>query len=104
MLQRRAMITALAGLLLLAAVPARAADPASANDTARFLAGLPPAADSPLAALAKEGGWQQHARAFDGAFQRVEQSQIARIRTWSAAHLTEPRPTVFYFFSGPDFL
>ena len=104
MLQRRTMIAAMAGLLLVAAVPALGADAASPNDTARFLAGMAPAADSPLAPLTKEGGWQQHAHAFDAAFQRVEQSQIARIRAWSSANLTEARPTVFYMFSGPDFL
>jgi hypothetical protein len=74
------------------------------DDTARFLAGLQPAADSPLTPLTKEGGWTQHARAFDAAFQRVEQSQVARIRAWSNAHLTTARSTVFYMFSGPDFL
>ncbi len=104
MLQRRMMIAALAGVLLAAAVPARGADTASANDTARFLAGMPPAANSPLAALAKEGSWQQHARAFDSAFQRVDQSQLSRIKAWSSKNVVETRPTVFYFFSGPDFL
>jgi hypothetical protein len=97
------MITAIAGLLLVAAVPALGAD-TSPNDTARFLAGMAPAADSPLAALTRDGSWQQHAKAFDGAFQRVENSQLARIRAWSSKNLTESRPTVFYFFSGPDFL
>jgi hypothetical protein len=98
------MITAMAGLLLAAAVPALGADAASPNDSARFLAGMPPAADSALAPLTKEGGWQQHAHAFDAAFQRVEQGQITRIRAWSSANLTAAQPTVFYFFSGPDFL
>jgi hypothetical protein len=104
MLQRRAIIAAAAGLLLVAATPVRAADPASANDTARLLAGLPPAADSPLAPLAKDGAWQQQARALDAAFARVEQSQFARIRAWSSSNLTAARPTVFYMFSGPDFI
>ena len=104
MIQRRTMIAAMAGLLLAAAAPALAADAASPNDTARFLAGMPPAADSPLAALAKDGYWQQHARTFDSAFQRVDQSQLARIRTWSSSHVANPSQTVFYFFSGPDFL
>jgi hypothetical protein len=104
MIQRRTMIAAMAGLLFAAAAPALAADAASPNDTARFLAGMPPAADSPLAALAKDGSWQQHARTFDSAFQRVDQSQLARIRNWSSSHVANPSPTVFYFFSGPDFL
>jgi hypothetical protein len=104
MLQRRTIIAAAAGLLLAAAVPARAADTASANDTALFLAGMPPAADSPLAPLTKDRSWQQHAHTFDGAFGRLDQGQLAHIRAWSSANLTTSRPTVFYMFSGPDFL
>ncbi len=104
MLQRRTMITAIAGLLLVAAAPALGADAVSPNDTARFLAGMAPASDSPLAALTRDGNWQQHAKAFEGAFQRVEHNQLARIRAWSSKNITESRPTVFYFFSGPDFL
>ena len=104
MIQRRTMMAAMAGLLLAAAAPAFAADAASPNDTARFLAGMPPAADSPLAAMTKDGSWQQHARTFDSAFNRVDQSQMARIRAWSNNHVTNPSPTLFYFFSGPDFL
>jgi len=98
------MIAAMAGLMLVAAAPALGADAVSPNDTARFLAGLPPAADSPLAALTKDAGWQQHATAFNSTFERVEQTQIAKVRAWSAGHLSEPRPTLFYMFSGPDFL
>jgi hypothetical protein len=84
--------------------PAQAADSASANDTARFLAGMPVDADSPLPPLTKDGSWQAHARSFDGAFGRLDQGQLARIRAWSAANLTTPRDAMFYMFSGPDFL
>jgi hypothetical protein len=104
MLQRRTIIAAAATLLLVAAAPVHGADAPSANDTARFLAGLPPAADSPLAPLARDRAWQEHARAFDAAFGRFDQSQLSRIRAWSSSHITEPRPTMFYMFSGPDFL
>jgi hypothetical protein len=102
MLLRRTMIAAAAGLLLAAATPALAAP--SANDTARFLAGLAPAAGSPLAPMTKDPGWQQHARTFDGAFERADKSQLSRIRAWSAANLPAARPAMFYMFSGPDFL
>ena len=98
------IIAAIAGLLLLAAPPLRAADTVSLNDTARFLAGMPPADESPLAPLTKDRNWQQHASVFNAAFQRVEQSQLARIRAWSSSNLTTARPTMFYMFSGPDFL
>ncbi len=104
MLQRRMMIAAVAGLLLAAAAPALCADAVSPNDTARFLAGLPPAADSPLAALAKDPGWQQHSNAFNSTFDKFEQTQLSKVRAWSANHLNEPKSTLFYMFSGPDFI
>lgn len=104
MIQRRTMIAAMAGLMVATAVPAFATDAASPNDTARFLAGMAPAAESPLAAMAKDGSWQQHARTFDQAFNRLDQGQLARVRAWSNTNVTNPSPTVFYFFSGPDFL
>ena len=50
-------IAALAAVMLLAAaLPARAADTVTADDTARFLAGMAPSADSPLTPLTKEPG------------------------------------------------
>src|SRR5574342_899517 len=90
-------------LSLAAAVPpAWAAE--TANDVARFLAGLAPAADSPLAPLSREAAWQQHARSLDAAWSNLEQSRLSRIRAWSATYLTKPQPVVLYMFSGPDFL
>src|SRR4051794_24934070 len=74
------------------------------DDTARVLAGMAPSAGSPLAPLAQEARWQRHAAFFDGAFNQLEQRQLSRIRIWGEANLAEPRPTMFYFFSGPDFL
>ena len=93
-----------AALLLAAAPPARAADAVTADDTARFLAGLPPSADSPLTPLTRDPAWQRHARFFDTAFAQLEQRQLSKIRAWSDANLAAPRPTMFYMFSGPDFL
>jgi len=98
-------IAAVAAAMILAAAPgARAADTVTADDTARFLAGLPPSAASPLTPLTGDPAWQRHARFFDSAFAQLEQRQLSKIRTWSAANLAAPRPTMFYMFSGPDFL
>jgi len=94
--------TVAALMLLAAALPARAS--ATADDTARFLAGMMPSADSPLIPLTKEPAWQRHARFFDNAFGQLEQRQLAKIRAWSESHLAAPKPTMFYMFSGPDFL
>ena len=90
--------------LALAIAPARSAETATANDTARFLAGLPPAPDSPLAALAKDPGWAQHARFFDSIFTREDANTLAKVRAFSKEHLTPQHDTMLYMFSGPDFL
>ena len=89
---------------LAVAQPSRAADTVTVDDTARFLAGMPPSADSPLAPLTKDPAWQRHARFFDQAFGQLEQRQLAKIRAWSDTNLAAPRPTMYYMFSGPDFL
>jgi hypothetical protein len=98
-------IAAVAVAILIAAVaPARAADTVSANDTALFLAGMPPSANSPLTPLTRDPSWQHHARFLDNAFGQLEHRQLSKIRAWSETNLAAPRSTMFYMFSGPDFL
>ena len=100
-----ALLLAAAALgLLAAAAPARAADPPTADDSGRFLAGMQPSAQSPLAALTKDPAWQRHARFFDTAFGQLDQRQLSKIKAWSSANLSASKPTMFYMFSGPDFL
>ncbi|WP_028349136.1 hypothetical protein [Bradyrhizobium murdochi] len=94
----------LAAVMLLAAAAAVRAQSATVDDTAKFLAGLMPSADSPLAPLTKDPAWQRHAKFFDTAFGQLEQRQISRIRAWADTNLAAPKPTMFYMFSGPDFL
>jgi hypothetical protein len=89
--------------LLAFALPARSAE-VTPDDTAKFLAGMQPSADSPLVPLTKDPAWQRHARFFDNAFGQLEQRQLSKIRAWSDTHLAAPKPTMFYMFSGPDFL
>jgi hypothetical protein len=97
------MAAAAASLVLAAVLPARAAD-VTPDDTARFLAGLQPAADSPLMPLTREPAWQHHAKFFDAAFAQLDSRQLSRIHAWADSNLAAPRPTMFYMFSGPDFL
>jgi hypothetical protein len=98
-------IAAIAASLVLAAmIPARAADTVTADDTARFLAGMQPSVNSPLMPLTNDPAWQRHARFFDNAFSQLDQRQLSRIRAWSDVNLAAPRSTMFYMFSGPDFL
>jgi hypothetical protein len=71
---------------------------------ARVLAGMAPPAGSPLATLANDAFWKQHARTFDDAWEGLEKRQLTKIRALVANHLTNPQHVLFYMFSGPDFL
>jgi hypothetical protein len=104
MLQSVKMAAVAATMFLAAVASARAADTVSADDTARFLAGMPPSTESPLTPLTKDPSWQRHAKFFDTAFGQLEARQLSKIRTWSDTNLAAPRTTMFYMFSGPDFL
>jgi hypothetical protein len=104
MLWSRRVLALAVAMLLVAALPARAADTVTADDTAKFLAGMMPSADSPLMPLTRDPAWQRHAKFFDAAFAQLEQRQLSKIRAWADANLAAPKPTMFYMFSGPDFL
>jgi hypothetical protein len=97
-----AILTAL--MLALNTAPARSSEAATADDTARFLAGLPPSPNSPLARLTKDPAWLSHARYFDSIFAREESAQLSKVREFSRKYLTDKHDTMFYMFSGPDFL
>src|ERR1700759_420206 len=98
------MAAVAASLILVAISGARAADTATVDDTARFLAGMMPSDGSPLLPLTKDASWQRHAKFFDNAFAQLEQRQLAKVRAWADTNLAAPKPTMFYMFSGPDFL
>jgi hypothetical protein len=89
-------------IVLLRVAPAAAG--ASADDTARLLAGMSPAANSPLASLTRDSAWQRHARHFDTAWAGLDQRQLSKIRAWSGERIPQRQPVVYYMFSGPDFL
>jgi|SRR5208283_528997 len=78
-----------------------------ADDTARFLAGLPGNPDSPFAELEQTGAWQDHRARLDAAWHRAEGSLIAGIREFGKAELSDAAlhdAIVYYPFSGPDAL
>ena len=79
----------------------------SIDDTARFLAGLPPERDPFLIELAGERSWKHHASQLDKAWHGLEKGRLAKVRAWSATHIpaaASTQGTMFYMFSGPDFL
>ena len=83
------------------AVSAQGAHP---NDAARLIAGMQPSAGSPLAALTKNAGWQRHAKWFNDNWTNLETRQLSKVRAWSEKHLKDRENTLYYMFSGPDFL
>jgi hypothetical protein len=88
-------------------LPQVAAASSPANDAARYLAGLPVAPGSSIAALTQDPSWQAHARAMNQAFAQLERRQLSNIRIFTAeniAPVTQQNHTCVYLFSGPDFL
>ncbi len=87
-------------------VPAAKAVPsdASPNDMARFLAGMQPQQSSFLASLASAGEWQRYASSMDLKWARFDALRMQKVRAWGAAELPSGSGTVFYPFSGPDFI
>jgi hypothetical protein len=77
------------------------------NDTARFLAGMPISARSPLAPLTRDPAWQEHSAFFEKSFAKLNTRQLNKIHNWQDNYLPEskaPTPVAYYMFSGPDFL
>jgi hypothetical protein len=83
------------------------AERSSATDAARYLAGMPVSAQSPLAGLTGDPRWIAHANVMNAAFAKLDQRLLTNIRSWQAEFLapaTGFSRTCLYFFSGPDFL
>jgi hypothetical protein len=74
------------------------------NERARFLAGLPVPATSPLAKLQETQEWKDHRKALDSEWATLGE-RLERMKTWARAELDpridRTRPLV-YFFGGPD--
>lgn len=84
---------------------ALAADP-TADATAKLLAGLP-IEGTPLDSYSTEPSWIAHAKDFNRAWDRLDKEQLAKVRAWAPQALGPSHKdtgTMFYMFSGPDFL
>ena len=85
--------------------PAGGQGGASIDETARLLAGLP--VTGTLISFMQNGGWQAHAAAMDKAWKTKEYFQLGPIASWMSSHAGEyyrSSGTMYYMFSGPDFL
>lgn len=85
--------------------PTNGQNEASIDETARLLAGMP--VNGALASFTQLPGWQGHAAAMDKAWKTKEYFQLGPIASWMSSHAGEyyrSSGTMYYMFSGPDFL
>ena len=84
-----------------------APDTAYAQDVAFFLGGQRPSQHSDLTKLAEQPTWQAFARDQDKSWDKYRATHTASMTKWASTELDEVHrssPTIFYPFSGPDFL
>jgi hypothetical protein len=83
--------------------PAAERNPAY-NDAALFIAGLSHRQGT-LAAYENDSAWLKYARFISRSWERFDQSHLAPMRQWASQELSPANTaTVFYPFSGPDFI
>ncbi|MEY3479736.1 MAG: hypothetical protein RIQ71_511 [Verrucomicrobiota bacterium] len=78
---------------------------ATPDDTAKVLAGLPPASGSPLEPLTVDAPYKAQTAMFAEMWRRFEDRQLSHVRTWADRELPAVRqqsPVLYYTFSGPD--
>jgi len=82
------------------------AQPSNLDSVARLIAGLTPS-NPDHAELANSKAWQSHSAEILKSWAKVRDGQLAAMKTWRATELPAQCPvgrTLFYPFSGPDFL
>jgi hypothetical protein len=92
-------------LTILACLTLAAHGAPSADDLAKFVAGLP-VKDPGLAALEKQSWWTTYSAELDKKWSKMDQRQLSHARDWARgnADVAHVSGTVYYMFSGPDFL
>jgi hypothetical protein len=93
------------------AKPAGRSDPVTrsreADDTARFLAGMPGNPGSPFISLESDDVWKEHRELVDAAWHKADGDLLQGLREFQTQELKSAPMTagpVFYPFSGPDAL
>lgn len=77
------------------------------DETARFIAGMPQLRVNRFAELEKDKYWQEYHTAMDSSWNKMYRGRLSKIKTWQASTLSASMKdslTLFYPFSGPDFL
>ena len=84
-----------------------APDTTYVQDVAAYLAALPPSRNSPLRAFTTTPAYQSFARQQEKSWLKYRTTHTDRMTRWATRELDtiqQTSPTVFYPFSGPDFL
>jgi len=90
-----------------AAPAAPAPDTADVQNIAAYLGGQRPSAQSDLLLLTERPAWQAFAKDQDKSWLKYTTTHTAPMTKWAATELDsiqQNSPTIFYPFSGPDFL
>lgn len=77
------------------------------TNIAKLLAGMSLDSNSPLAKSEQTAAGKGHQNFFQKAWNKLEERQLSKVKKWSSTELTsvnQSAKTVFYPFSGPDFL
>ena len=77
------------------------------TDIAKFIAGMKVDEKSELYELSQSESFVNYLKSFDLSWSKLEQKRLSKMRTWAEAELADLNKnikTLFYPFSGPDFL
>ncbi len=79
----------------------------TADDTARFLAGMPGNPGSAFSPMETDPAWQEHRQLMDAAWAKADEKLIHGLKEFQQSELSAPpldKQELFYPFSGPDVL
>ncbi|MBO3463346.1 hypothetical protein G7B40_015820 [Aetokthonos hydrillicola Thurmond2011] len=77
------------------------------TNTAKFISGMKVDSNSDLNRFQNNDSWLSYQKAFDNAWSKLENQQLVKVRQWSQQELQQIHSdswSIFYPFSGPDFL
>jgi hypothetical protein len=77
------------------------------NNLSMFLGGMMPDTIAPFSGLVKKSQWISYSKSFDTIWKKVEEKSLVKARNWAdteLAGINKETKTLFYPFSGPDFL
>lgn len=80
---------------------------ANLTDNAKLIAGINVDDSSAVANVQDTSAWINHAQYFHDGWSKLEDQQLSKVRNWSQTELksiNDSVPSIFYPFSGPDFL